>query len=367
MQRENQDLLVDVDIEIPGFDAAHGWIGDAGEIKANDPPNSKKSTKDAKETREPEAADDAIEVIKRERDEALSRLAKSESESQTALQGRDAQLTEAREGAAKNEKYAVHAHYDKVNSDLQQLDTALRSTQIVIDAQKREWLAAEEVGDKTRAINAQEAIAEAKAEMVALGQGKAAAEQEVNKAKRLLENVYKDPPKSEPEKAEKKEDLPKQITPEDYITKVRSGVGTKVADWLDEHREFITDAKLNNKFLKFAEAFQAVEEKPLNGKDFIKALNDRFAPEPEEEDNEEDTDVEVEEPKPKAKPMAAAPVSRNSSPARNGNGMSGGKVRLNSDEQTIAANMYPDMDRASALKKYAANKARAIADGKYQR
>ncbi len=369
MQRENQDLLVDVDLEIPGVDAALGWIGEDGQIK---PVSKEVKEPKKKEAREPEAAADAIEVIKRERDDALAREAKLKTDSQAQIEDRDQRLSKAMEGATRNEQFALKAHYDKVSADREQLDTALRSTDMILAAQEQELAAALEVGGAEgaqRAAKAQRAIARAEAEKVALESGKAGAEYEVAKAKHLLEAAYKVPEPGQPNPEPEKKDETKKLTPDDYIVNVRQQAGNKVADWFDEHRDFITDPKLNGKFLAFAQYFASVEEKPLNSKDFIAALDAKFFPEAEEEDHneEEDTDVEVEEPKPKAKPMAAAPVSRNSSPARNSNGMSGGKVRLNSDEQAMATNMYPDMDRASALKKYAANKARAIADGKYQK
>jgi len=356
MNNENRDLLIDVDIDIPsGVDAALGWLPPE-EPKAKD-------TKPARE-RKPEPADDVIETIRKEHAEALRR---KEDEWKTQVESRDARLTEAEKKAKDNEYYAARAHYDKVASDTSNIETALNAQKQWIEFQKREELAAEDAGDKRAAQNAREAIAVAAAHMAQLEAGKSGVEQELLRAKRLVESVVAN--QDAPKREEPKKEEPKQLTPDDYITSIRQGVGTKVADWLNENREFITDSKLNTKFLKFADYFTTVEEKPLNSREFLEALNAKFGlseEAQEEEASEEDTEVET-EPEPKKKPVVAAPVSRNSAPKNGSNGVSsGGKVRLNPDEQSMATQMYPNLSAQEAREKYARNKAMAIRDGKYR-
>lgn len=356
MPRESQDLLIDVDMP-SGIEVATDDDGLPKTVPA-----------------EPEKRDDeltkAIETYKRDLEsERAVRSAKERDadEFRTQLEAERRARAEAETKLASVSDNAMRSEWAAVNSDYQQIVNAIASAQADGEAAKRELSAAfadENLAPAEKANRiaiAQERIAKSAAERIAYEQGKIGAEAAVRDTKRRIEEAYTKQT-TERENPPPREEPKLWATPEEWIADVRKRFGSKPADWLSQHPEYVTDAKLNKKLITFANAFQTLEEKPLDSEDFMSALNAKFFP-TKEEPVANGHDDEAEEPR---KKTPSAPVSRGSVPGSNGT-QKPGKIRLSPDEQGIATQMYPNLSPADAMKRYASNKARAVADGKYDR
>lgn len=325
------------------------------EIEGDAPPAEKpvvaKAEKKEKKAQPLDPAD-TVEAIQRDLEEARRQ---GELKTREAEETRRA-LQAERQSRAKLEEdlYSLHdqglrSRWDLVNSELQQIANGIQALNQERDAAKKEYKAAFEAGDAEAAANAQERMALAAADLRTLEQGKVGAEQEVRKTRSIIERARAAPPPAKAAAPEVEREAPaeKAPSPDDWIGQVRSVYGAKPADWLNDHKEFVTDKKLNMKMLKFAEYYQTVEEKPLDSKEFIAALNAKFFPEDDEmADEEEHIEPEVEQPKPQARKSApAAPVSRSSSPSQPSS--SNGAVKLTQDQYNVAPELYSSYDDLS--------------------
>lgn len=362
------DLIIDLPFDGISTDS------DAGEVAEEKKPKGTGGARPSVLARGTQApTDDEIAKLRRERDEAARKAAEAEARAeQLAEQARAAgeSRDKADARAETREIQAMRAHWEKLHSDKSQIEGAIAATKLEAAAAERDLASALESGNAERTAAAQRALARAEAVLTQLDSGLSGMDAKIEETKRLYdkydrdrqeaaERKAKEPP---PEPKKKEPDSPR--TPEEWIDRVaKSALGDGGADWLREHKEFVTDAKLNRKMLRFADDYaddNGVES--LKSKEFIAALNEKFFPD-DTEDDVADDEIEVAPQQKRTTP--SAPVSR-SSPARPAHQGPGNRVRLNADEQAIATQLYPDMDRQAALKKYAANKARAIADGRYR-
>ena len=173
-------------------------------------------------------------------------------------------------------------------------------------------------------------------------------------------NAAREEPKAEPQKEAAKQE-PVQ-TPEQWIGQFPP----VTQNWLNTHKDYVTDHKLHRKLLRFADEFMDDNgTNKLHTSEFISALNEKFFPKKAETPKVEEgsDEVEVEEEAPKRKVAApAAPVSRTSanSPAKQ---TLQGKVRLSAQEQTAAYGMFPKLEPRAALHKYAQFVQRLAQDG----
>lgn len=376
MQIDNdQDLIIDIPLD--GISIDHDDAASAKPTKPVLPTGGARPSALAKAAGKPDA--DRISALERERDEAArvaaearTRATQLEEVARVAAEGR----VKAEETAERRTREAMGSHWAKLHADKAQIEGAIAATQAEANAAERDLVAAAEAADAVKQAAAQRALAKAEAVLAKLEDGRLAADAQIDETRRLYEERQrharepKPEPKPEPpKKAEAEPEAPR--TADEWIDKTaRTALGEDGAAWLREHKEFVTDAKLNRKLLRFADDY-VDDHGPaaLKSAEFRAALNERFFPKADEGDDmsaNDDGEVDLaEEPAPPAKRTApSAPVSR-SSPARPQSG--NGKIRLSPDEQSIAAQMYPDLDRNAALKKYASNKARAIADGHYNR
>jgi len=358
MGNENQGLIIELPEDLTAA-AAAGWV--SPDVEDAEEKVSPKEGKD-KVNGQTSAIDPTVfDTIKRERDEAIARARALEEERQKDIASRDARLTEVEETSRKNEVYALRAHHEKVQGDLNQIDTVIRSTQMTLEALSREELAAEEAGERERAQKARRMIAKAEAELVQLEAGKAGAEQEVLRAKQWLADGIKPKPKTEtkteeaPKVEAKKVEEPKRPSKDEWLADLGNKTSSKVVQWLKDHPEFTDDPKQHQKWLAFTNAFVAVDEGDLKGDAFLDALNSKFFPEKERRMTEEDDKPQVAD---KKKAPPGAPVTR-SGDFYSSKNPSGSKLRLHPRLVNAAKEIGSDPEV------YAKNVKQMIAEGKY--
>ncbi len=312
-------------IEIPLDDIALGHDEDglpkvvAGDAKpaaeaATEKDKDAESEADALLKRLQKEREDAV----RERDEALQR---EQSAIQIARE-REAAERAASERAATAEKgeqtsrlQAFQAHWHRLHSDKEKWEAGIVQAGGLIDAYKKDIAKAGADGDHEGAAEAQARLAEAVAHKQDYERALEQSKSKIEDATRSYERDFKTPKAEAETKPEAKADEVKKQSADDWIANVRQTIGGRVADWLSNHKEFVTDGKLNAKVVAFSQAYATLEEKPLNSSDFIKALDEKFFPKAKDADVEtaedEGGDVEVvETPKPTARRVASAPVSR---------------------------------------------------------
>lgn len=290
---------------------------------------------------------------------------------------------QAESQAFTNQDEALRQYHARVSGELSQITSAIASTQTLAASAERELQAA--LADETaqpveraaRVAKAQREVARAEAELVQLQAGKSGVEHAVTEAKVYLDESTRRAQAAAAGAAATAHQQtttqatqgqqPQQITPEQWIEGVRQRAGGKVADWLSQHKEFVTDDKLRTKMVAFADHYNLVDEKPINTDEFIAALNARFLPdaggegeEGDEGEGESDGDtveaVTDEPPRRQAK-APAAPVSRAGSYFSSRN-PSGSKIKLSPYLAQVAREMGVDP------KEYALNALDQIRKGK---
>lgn len=370
----DDDLIIDIDSGVAELATPSKPIGPTG-VR----PSALAKGGPAKPAVAPDA--DRIAVLERERDAAAA--------ARDAERARVAEVTErytreaaraaeAERMAGERTEQAMRAHWERMKSEHSQIVGAIAQTQSEADIAQREYVSATEAGDAASAAKAQRAMSRAEAALMQLESGRTASEQEIARTRALFENheVRARQPERHPERQPEPKEQPKEPerapTPDEWIDGARGVLGDDGAAWLREHKEFAdVSSKMNRKFVRFADDYAEDHGKDaLRSPQFLAEVNAKFFPQAEAETDETgegsaDVDLTEDQPaQPQRKAAPSAPVSR-SSPARPQQTTGGGRVRLSTDEQAIATQMYPDMDRNSALKKYASNKARAMADGLY--
>jgi hypothetical protein len=349
----DNEMLVDVDIPIDiegAYDPETGLHKTVPAERKKGPP--------------PEIKVEDFEALKRDRDAERAARTKAEQDARAATDSAKVASGRLQETTVQ----AYGAHYAAVSGRLNEINTAIASTEAIANSAERELVDVEaalaSAADDNerrmlaeRKVKAQRELSRAESELVALHSGKGRQEAEVQTAKGYWEAAAahadaaaKATPRTEPEQ-------PKQLTPDEWIDTCPPAT----RPWLREHPEWRNDQKLYKKILRFADEY--VDDhgaSALDSKDFVAALDARFFPK-EDDDVTEDPPAEA----PRARNAPAAPVSRASTPNGTPAPSGGSKIRLTPDEQTTAIGLYPDMERGEALRKYATNKARAIRDGRY--
>lgn len=276
---------------------------------------------------------------------------------------------------------AYGAHYANVSSQLQRVTEAISTTKVLADragdalAAAERDLASIDPADPNapalraqladRKVQAQRELSRVEAELVTLEAGKHSAEAAAHEAKRYWEAAAQDADattRAVAEAAAKEQQQSKTQTADQWIDQCPAAT----RPWLREHREFTTDPVKHRKLLRFAEEYAEDHGgvAALDTADYVAAMNAKFFPKQQDEDVGDGDNEPPAEPRRHSAP--AAPPSRSSSPAGGGGGGgSGSRIRLSADEVSVAVQMYPDLQRQDALKKYATNKARAIREGLY--
>lgn len=285
-----------------------------------------------------------IAALERERDEA-ARVAAEAHARASESEARAAAAAEARERAedlaGKRTDQALRAHWSKLNADHAQISGAIAMASSEAEAAQRDYVAATEAGDAVKAGAAQRAIAKAEAAMLLLERGKVDAEDQIETARRAYEEHYAakpEPARSAPV-AQKSADPSVPRTADEWIDRTaKAALGNDGAEWLRANKEFVTDAKLNRKLLRFADEYADDHgQAALKSSDFIRALNDKFFPEkpedveivPERGRDRDRVDDEVSEHVSRSKPRASsAPVSRSGNQFFSSRNLNASQVKL---------------------------------------
>jgi hypothetical protein len=292
-------------------------------------PKSEPTEKAAEVKDEPKAPTLAeLKALERERDterEARTRAEREATERGTALEAERTKGADIEKKLAKTQDQALGAHYHKTRSDyaarngeFQQIVSAIAATEQLATSLEQQALAAEEAGDKAKALRLSREMARAEAHLAQLEAGKPGAEAAALEAKYLYEEadkVVRTPPvREEPKKEDAK---PAVVTeqkpdPDQWISQWPKKT---TGEWLKAHKDFVTDEAKHKQLMEFVSDYYN-EGNPLHTKDFVKALNEKFDPSAIET---EEVTVMADEPKDKpqaqqqkvtARSTPAAPVSQ---------------------------------------------------------
>ena len=251
---------------------------------------------------------EALEKMRQERDAERSVREQRDREAAEARTRLDAERKARADTEAKLSTVtdvAMRHEWASVNSDHQQLTSALDNNKSETETAKEALRSYNLALHKAAAdgnlelqhqynngvVAAQEKLANLAASRIALESGKSGAEEEIKRTERKIKDQIaardaavlaakeaKDNPPAEPQR---------QQTPDEWIDTQRKTIGSRPADWLSEHKEFVTDPKLHKKLLAFAKSFPDLEDKPLDSDDFVEALNAKFFPEADAVDEDE--------------------------------------------------------------------------------
>lgn len=291
----------------------------------------------------------------------------------------------AEEDAHKFREAAWKAHHATVAARYDHITDSIKHWETTADVAKRNLQLATESGNAADIADWTRALARAENTLTTLASTQPTIEAELREAERYVQTVAQIP---KPE-LKREDDAPKKgpLTPDEWIEGVRGKVGDKLADWFKANREFVSNPKLHEKAMKFADAYQVLEERPLNSDDFISAMNEKFLGKKAQtkqepavtEDDTTETEVETPQPQPAKRTTAvAAPVTRGK-PAQPSS--SATRITLTQDQFAIAPELYPsynDLDPETQRKfpswsenaaryQYDRDLKRAKADGKFNR
>lgn len=249
------------------------------------------------------------EVAARERDE--ERAARVQAE-RFAREQSVARAT-AEETVQTREQQVMNAHWARIHSDRDHIVAAIATAEAREQSAKDAFRAAREAGSADKEAEALSAIADSRAMMSQLEQGKIAAERQIEDTRRALqERAASRQPQPRADDAGSRvaadpQPQPAPVTPDAWIDGVRPSLGDTNANWLREHKEFVTDAKLNRKLLRFADDYADDHGvAALKSDQFRQALDGKFFP-----DKEEPAPVQAQE-RPRPRATSSAPVSRGS-------------------------------------------------------
>lgn len=373
------DILVEIAPDSMEMGQDADGMPKAMPTEAKSPPAPKEPVEKTPAVPKPKFSDADYEATQ----EAL-RQAREEAEAlaRDRTQEREARL-KAEQDAHKLHYAAVNAHAQKVQAELDHVTDSINHWETTAEVAKRNLALSLEAQNSEEISKWTSAIAKAETSISSLKNALPTLEHEQRLANRDVEIAARTP---KPE-AKKEDPAPaqKQQTPDDWIATQRKAVGGKFADWLDQNREFVTNRKMHEKFLAFANNFQVVEEMPLNSEQFIEALNAKFLgkqkaeatavnEEPETHDDQED----VQPAAPTKRAPVAAPVTRGR-PAQPSS--SANKITLSREQYGIAPDLYPSYNDLSpetrakfpawsenaARYQYSQDLKRAQADGKFSR
>ena len=280
---------------------------------------------------DPKATLAELEQMRRERDEATQRLT-AEAEAKTKAEAEAKAAREAVETVtgelATSKSQTLDAHYQKSYREFQakegivrELASSMAAYEAQAEALSQQALAAEEAGDKAKAIDLNRKISRTEAYIAQLEAGKSQAVAEAEEAKYKFQDADKlirtpapkkeEPkPKVEPE-AKKADAEPAKVSPDQWIDNVRSITSDDAAKWLKDHKDFVTDTAKNQQLTSFAQYYASKHgQAALKSDTFVAALNNEFFPEEETMTEETPAPKVQAEAKTKAKATPAAPVSR---------------------------------------------------------
>lgn len=296
-----------------------------------------------------EDPDEAAKKAAEELDRRQARLAELERERDAERHARldaekryeetSAARLRAEEEVGLRTEQAMRAHWSRVNTQLQSIDGALSNTKMAADAAERDLIRAQEEGDAVGVAAAQRALTRAEHNLSTLESGKAEAEAEVERARTAFARHYEDVAAARAAKptedARRSTEAPRQtqpqqpqITPEQWIDQAKAAVGDTGAEWLAANKGYITDPRLHQRFLDFANEYTEDNGKSsLKSEAFVEALERRFPTAKSIRGDTEDGDPTPRAPQKRTRATTSAPVSRGGGYFSSRN-MSASQVRL---------------------------------------
>ena len=302
MAADTEELVIDIptgEIPVPGSDSIP--------VRA-DPESAPRKTAAKSDTDRLARLVRERDSLQQERDTERAARARAESEVVHARDG----YARASDLALTRENQAMHAHWAKINADLDNLKSASSATQLEAETAQQAYVAASEVGDHQKAAEAQRRMAKAESQLSQLENGKIAAERQIEETRSAFQRVADDRqrPAPRPETVAQPE---KPISPDAWIDGARTTLGDDGAEWLRENREYVTDPDKNAAFIAYATYYGKTHgQSALKSEEFREALDSSFA-----NGRDEDADPvpkrrenggRVETVRPKA--TSSAPVSR---------------------------------------------------------
>lgn len=310
--------------------------------------------------------DPRLAALEKERDEAKAerdrhaREAATERSRATAAEEASARKDEA---LSKRTGEAVGAHRARVASDYQRVArehetvvSGISQANSMLAQAERDLEAAHTAGDAARIASLTAHVGKITGQLTQLEALKPNVESYLNEAKQTYEDTERQVAEASRKKADPAPE-PEAKGPKNWNDFVdnysddwidRSPRATQ--SWLRDNKEaLLKDSKTFAKLDLFAREYALDHgESALDSKDFVAALDAKFIPKPKVEVEEEESDVtddnqEVAE-KPQAKKsMAAAPVSRNASPARPQGG-GAGSIKLTREQYAHAPELYSSVE-----------------------
>lgn len=287
-------------------------------------------------------------------DEAVKDLKNQVETLRTGKAKAEADAQRERDRAAKVSQDLVKARGDVVDTQANAIENAIAAAQAEGAAAVRDYQTAMETGDFAKAGEAQRKISRAEARAIRLEEAQADLE------------ARKSAPQPEPE-ARRTE------APADPFETAIASLSPRSQTWLRQHKEFVTDPKLNMK--ANAAHLDAMAEGYIPDSDaYFDFCEGRLGLKAEAEPEPQD------EPKPKPRTrtaMPAAPVSRNGASPTHGN-LGANQIMLTPGEQRAATDgtvvhNYDDPNgkfkkgEPVGLREYARRKAAMNKDGLYDR
>lgn len=267
-----------------------------------------------------------IDVLQREREEAklaAEELGRRSTAVERQLREESARRLAAEETVAKRTQQAMSAHWGRLQSDHQQILGAIDGAKDRERMAHAAYVSARNEGDASKEADAMARLADAKSAMAQLETGRIAAEGEIARTKQQyadyeaevarsaetrLDSVREEPVKKEP----------RAPTADEWIESAKGAIGDSGVGWLRDNKQFVTDTKLNRKFLRFADDYADDHgAAALRTDSFRRALQDKFFPDKDDvamsDRKSSGGSVEAEPEKAKARIPASAPVSRGGS------------------------------------------------------
>lgn len=353
----NDDTLV---VEVPEIELGFDADGLPKVVAKDAQPEAKAKGGEVEWSEEDRKQVEELRRAKQEADRRAAEAQRERDEARATAENERKGRTEAETAAERGRLANLRKDWDLLHSDRDRLDAYANSVAIEIAQVKKDLENAQLNADYATAADLNVKLGKLGATETEIDRAKRTADARIEEKKREIEYELANPPKREEPPAPKHQEQPKQQTPEDWIAGVRKEVGSVVADWLEQNKQFVTDPKLHQKMLKFADSYHTVEEKPLNDPEFIKALEAKFMPKKAQEvevaDEGSDDAIEIDM-TPKKAAAVAAPVSRATAPARpsTNNSM---KVRLSPDQAAMAVQLYVNKTNPETGRPYTENEAR---------
>lgn len=290
----------------------------------------------------------AVEDLKSQ----FAALQKTQEQTDQARIQAEQRARDAAQEAARARDEAAKARTETVESNINSVSSAMEAAQALAEAAENEYAAAMDAGDHKGAAKAQRKMADASYRIGRLEEGKA--DLEARKAEPA--QTRQEPTRAVPVEA-------------DPVERALANVTPRTAAWLREHKEFVTDPKLNKK--ANAAHASAIAEDYIPDTDAYFDFCERFLGIKEEPAARTE---QRQQPTTRTRTaMPAAPVSREGGSS---NGSGGQAVTLTPGEQRAATDgsVVHNWDDPNGkfkkgdpvgLKEYARRKSAMQAEGRY--